>query len=128
MSEADYDTWTKEELINRLVQLESHGSSKPSSKGKGRAQEPIKAQADTGGTSGLLATGGHWDQPFYPGLSRSYSTSSYSSYDSEATAGNGYYHGREGIYGWVQRGAEDWRVFWLGDANSSLDDDFDDEE
>ncbi|KAL1692626.1 pseudouridine synthase [Schizophyllum commune] len=39
MSEADYDTWTKEELINRLVQLESHGSSKPSAKGKGRAQD-----------------------------------------------------------------------------------------
>ncbi|KAL1663310.1 pseudouridine synthase [Schizophyllum commune] len=38
MSEADYDSWTKEELISRLVQLESHGSSKPSSKGKGRAQ------------------------------------------------------------------------------------------
>ncbi|KAL1753779.1 pseudouridine synthase [Schizophyllum commune] len=39
MSEADYDNWTKEELINRLVQLESHGSSKPSAKGKGRAQD-----------------------------------------------------------------------------------------
>ncbi|KAI5887671.1 pseudouridine synthase, partial [Schizophyllum commune H4-8] len=39
MSEADYDTWTKEELISRLVQLEGHGSSKPSSKGKGRTQD-----------------------------------------------------------------------------------------
>ena len=78
---------------------------------------------------GLLAAVGHWDRPFYPGLSRSFSTSSYASYDSESSSTmNGHQHKREGIYGWVQRGAEDWRVFWLGDANSSLDDDFDDEE
>ena len=98
-------------------------------KGKGRAQDPLRAQADAGGAVGLLAAGGHWDRPFYPGLSRSFSTSSYASYDSESSSTmNGHQHKREGIYGWVQRGAEDWRVFWLGDANSALEDDFYDEE
>ena len=32
---------------------------------------------------------------------------------------------REGVYGWVQKGAEDYRVIWLGDA-SAEDDGFDD--
>lgn len=37
MSEADYDTWTKEELISRLVQLEKGDKQYP--KGKGRARD-----------------------------------------------------------------------------------------
>ena len=98
-------------------------------KGKNRAQDPIRAQADIGGAAALLATGGHWNRPFYSGLARSYSTSSYASYDSatsteEGGSGDG---GNEGIYAWVQRGSEDWRVVWLGDG-APQDDEFEDDD
>ncbi|KAH9943197.1 uncharacterized protein BXZ73DRAFT_40085 [Epithele typhae] len=95
-------------------------------KGKGRAQEPLRAQADTGGAAGLLLSGGHWDQPFIPGagLSRSYSTSSYTTDESE----EGYPRRppQDGLYAWVQKGAEDWRVIWLGDGSADFDDGFED--
>ncbi|KAI0832696.1 hypothetical protein BC628DRAFT_1414964 [Trametes gibbosa] len=97
-------------------------------KGKARAQEPVRAQADIGGAAGLLAVGGHWNRPFFPGLGRSYSTSSYASYDSETSTeeeGDGA-GGNEGLYAWVQKGAEDWRVVWLGDG-APQDDDFEDD-
>ncbi|KAI9068443.1 hypothetical protein FKP32DRAFT_1618597 [Trametes sanguinea] len=99
-------------------------------KGKSRAQDPVRAQADMGGSSGLLVAGGHWNRPFYHGLSRSYSTSSYSSYDSttsteEDGGGEG---GSEGIYAWVQKGTEDWRVVWLGDGAPQDEDDFEDDD
>ncbi|KAI0776186.1 hypothetical protein BD413DRAFT_688386 [Trametes elegans] len=98
-------------------------------KGKGRAQEPVRAQTDIGGTAGLLTVGGHWNRPFYPGLSRTYSTSSYSSFDSSTSTeedgdGEG---GNEGIYAWVQKAAEDWRVVWLGDG-APKDDEFEEDE
>ncbi len=89
-------------------------------KGKARAQDPVRAQSDVGGAAGLLMTGGHWDQPFYPGsLSRTYSTSSVNSRASstvEDEDGQPRSEKKEGIYAWVQKGAEDWRVIWLGDA------------
>ncbi|KAI0638449.1 hypothetical protein C8Q77DRAFT_1091112 [Trametes polyzona] len=98
-------------------------------KGKSRAEEPVRAQADIGGAAGLLTVGGHWNRPFYPGLGRSYSTSSYASYDSgtstEEDGDDG--GGNEGLYAWVQKGAEDWRVVWLGDG-APQDDDFEDED
>ncbi|KAI0375925.1 hypothetical protein BV20DRAFT_959977, partial [Pilatotrama ljubarskyi] len=96
-------------------------------KGKSRAQDPVRAQADVGGASGLLTSGGHWNRPFHPGLSRSYSTSSYASYESStSTEEDGEYGGgNEGIYAWVQKGAEDWRVVWFGDG-APRDDEFDD--
>ncbi|KAI0751063.1 hypothetical protein C8Q80DRAFT_548731 [Daedaleopsis nitida] len=90
-------------------------------KGKGRAQDPARAQSDVGGAAGLLMVGGHWDRPFYPGLSRSYSTSSFDSYASstlEDESGMPRRERKEGIYGWVQKGAEDWRVIWLGDTSA----------
>ncbi|TFK94239.1 hypothetical protein K466DRAFT_593748 [Polyporus arcularius HHB13444] len=99
-------------------------------KGKGRAQDPIRAQADVGGAAGLLMVGGHWDRPFFPGLSRSYSTSSFNSYASSTLEDESGLPSRcrgEGIYGWVQKGAEDWRVVWLGDASSEDDGGFDEE-
>ena len=87
-------------------------------KGKGRAQDPVRAQADIGGAAGMLMVGGHWDRPFFPGLSRSYSTSSFNSYASSTLEDeSGLPPRSEGIYGWAQKGAEDWRVFWLGDAS-----------
>ncbi|KAI0677279.1 hypothetical protein C8Q78DRAFT_1065862 [Trametes maxima] len=97
-------------------------------KGKSRAQDPVRAQADLDGAAGLLATGGHWNRPFHPGLSRSYSTSSYATYDSTTTEEDGDEGGSEGIYGWVQKGAEDWRVVWLGDGAPQEDDDFGDDD
>ena len=80
---------------------------------------------------GMLMVGGHWDRPFYPGLSRSYSTSSFNSYASSTLEDEDWQRSagrREGMYGWVRKGAEDWRVIWLGDASSALDDSFDDDE
>ncbi|KAL7282608.1 hypothetical protein ACG7TL_004080 [Trametes sanguinea] len=99
-------------------------------KGKSRAQDPVRAQADIGGNAGLLVGGGHWNRPFYHGLSRSYSTSSYSSYDSTTSTeeGGGGEGGSEGIYAWVQKGTEDWRVVWLGDGAPQDEDDFEDED
>ncbi|KAH9855078.1 hypothetical protein C2E23DRAFT_901961 [Lenzites betulinus] len=97
-------------------------------KGKARAQEPVRAQADIGGAAGLLALGGHWNRPFFPGLTRSYSTSSYASYESGTSTedegdGDG---GNGGLYAWVQKGAEDWRVVWLGDG-APQEDEFEDD-
>ncbi|TBU47263.1 hypothetical protein BD309DRAFT_952396 [Dichomitus squalens] len=98
-------------------------------KGKGRAQDPVRTQADVGGAAGMLMVGGHWDRPFYQGgLQRSLSTSSADTYASstlEDEEGARRLQIREGVYGWVQKGAEDYRVLWLGDA-SVEDDGFDD--
>ena len=98
-------------------------------KGKGRAQDPVRTQADVGGTAGLLMVGGHWDRPFYQGgLQRTYSTSSTNTYGSstlEDEEGRRRLQASEGVYGWVQKGAEDYRVIWLGDAGRE-DDGFDD--
>ena len=69
----------------------------------------------------MLMVGGHWDRPFYPGLSRSYSTSSFNSYASSTLEDEDWQRSagrREGMYGWVRKGAEDWRVIWLGDASA----------
>ncbi|OBZ70500.1 hypothetical protein A0H81_09681 [Grifola frondosa] len=89
-------------------------------KGKSRAQEPVRSQSDLGGSTGFLGVGGHWDQPFYSGLSRSDSTASYDSTASlEDTEGR--VRGQNGIYGWVCKGHEDWRIIWLGDASSGYD-------
>ncbi|KAI9000755.1 hypothetical protein BD414DRAFT_472660 [Trametes punicea] len=98
-------------------------------KGKSRSQDPVRAQSDLGGNSGLLAVGGHWNRPFHPSLARSYSTSSCSSYESsnstdEDSKSSG---GNEGIYAWVQKGAEDWRVVWLGDGPPEDEDAGDDD-
>ena len=97
-------------------------------KGKGRAQEPVRTQADVGGAAGLLVGGGHWDRPFFQGgLQRSYSTSSADTYGSSTTVEDEdrerRQRSREGLYGWVRKGAEDYRVVWLGGGNEE-DDDF----
>jgi len=87
-------------------------------KGKRREEEAVRGVADVGGDTGFLCIGGHWSGPFHPGLARSSSTESY---DSETSVG-GWSPGamaekmraHEGIYGWVRKGVEDWRVFWVG--------------
>lgn len=83
-------------------------------KGKNRAEEPRRAQADLGDYTGFLCTGGHWDQQ-YPGLGRSASNASYASSLTEVSQTDVHMH--EGIYAWVQKGLEDWRVFWVGGSD-----------
>ena len=97
-------------------------------KGKGRADEVMHVEEDTGGDSGFLCSGGHWDQPqfamhgarFNAGLSRSHSmdsyASGYSSLESEELESR--MHREQGIYCWCRKGAEDFRVFWLGGVHA----------
>ncbi|OCH94266.1 hypothetical protein OBBRIDRAFT_747898 [Obba rivulosa] len=98
-------------------------------KGKSRAQEPLRAQCDVGGDAGFLCAGGHWDQPAFVGLARSYSNASYDSSTSiDALSSEELVermHVREGMYGWVRKGHEDWRVFWVGGRGEQGEDDSD---
>ncbi|KAH8834525.1 hypothetical protein DL96DRAFT_1456391 [Flagelloscypha sp. PMI_526] len=76
---------------------------------------------EIGGTSGFLSFGGHWDS-----LRLSYRLSRsdpilYEKLDSKVRS-------KEGMYCWVQKGAEDFRVFWLGgrrERSASNDSNFD---
>ncbi|KAJ8087038.1 hypothetical protein AAF712_002609 [Marasmius tenuissimus] len=97
-------------------------------KGKARADEVMHVEEDTGGDSGFLCSGGHWDRPqfamhsarFNAGLSRSYSTDSYASgYSSlESEELESRMHREQGLYCWCRKGAEDFRVFWLGGVHA----------
>ncbi|GLB34184.1 hypothetical protein LshimejAT787_0110680 [Lyophyllum shimeji] len=107
-------------------------------KGKGRAypsEEPVRAEEDLGGDSGLLCTGGHWDQSHHlfhrQHLSRSYSASSavsassFTSMESEDLMEK--MKKEQGIYAWCRKGLEDWRVFWIGGPlTGDVEDDGDD--
>lgn len=89
-----------------------------SSKGKGRAEEPICASADLGDT-GFLCTGGHWHRPGYPHqITRSTSVASDisgASFDSlETDEIISKMQTEQGIYGWCRKGQCDWKVFWAG--------------
>ncbi|KAH9948800.1 hypothetical protein B0H21DRAFT_689519 [Amylocystis lapponica] len=87
-------------------------------KGKARAVEPRRAQGDVGGDTGYLCTGGLWDRPLFQGLTRSDSAQSYDSdasgYELSAEELAGQMRMEAGFYGWVRKGLEDWRVFWVG--------------
>lgn len=93
-------------------------------KGKGRAEEPIRASADINGNTGFLCTGGHWHRPGYPNtLSRSMSvatdisaTSSFDSLETEEIVSK--MQQEQGIYGWSHVGMGDWRVFWVGGSGA----------
>lgn len=89
-------------------------------KGKSRAEEIIHVQVDVGGPTGLLGSGGLWHQPYYK-LSR---TDSLTSWDSPSER----LPPEEGIYGWVQKGVEDWRLFWVGGSERDDDNDDDDDD
>lgn len=101
-------------------------------KGKGRGRprpDDVRAEEDLGGDVGFLVKGGHWDQVnhmFNPqGLSRSYSMASDTSGDSFDSMESDdmllKMRKEEGMYGWLKKSAEDWRVFWLGGMSTAED-------
>ncbi|PCH40941.1 hypothetical protein WOLCODRAFT_99593 [Wolfiporia cocos MD-104 SS10] len=95
-------------------------------KGKRREQDAVVAQSSSiGGDTGFLCTGGHWSQPLHPNLTRSDtmesydSATSFESLSSETMAEKMQAH--QGIYGWVRKGVEDFRVFWVGGTGAECD-------
>lgn len=86
-------------------------------KGKGKAEEVMRADVDVGGDAGFLCAGGHWHRPPSQ-LTRTFSTASgvsatsFDSLDSDAVADK--ISQEQGIYGWVRKGYDDYRVFWVG--------------
>lgn len=97
-------------------------------KGKARLEEPVRIEEDTGGATGFLCTGGHWDQLDHvlqrQSLHRSSSassTTSNQSFDSMASEDLVNKMKREeGIYAWCRKGAQDWRIFWIGGSLDNL--------
>ncbi|OCB87544.1 hypothetical protein A7U60_g5449 [Sanghuangporus baumii] len=94
-------------------------------KGKGRAQDPVRAAMDLGGDVSFLFRGGQWHEP-RRFLSRSASFMSCSSGTSTVHTGGLRKSAEDGFYASCRKGLEDWRVFWLGgeekdDYSSSLD-------
>lgn len=88
------------------------------SKGKARAEEPIRASTDVG-DAGFLCPGGHWHRSsFVYNLTRTqsvasdHSATSFSSLETEEIAAK--LEREQGIYGWSRRGLHDWRIFWVG--------------
>ncbi|KAH9938111.1 uncharacterized protein B0H18DRAFT_1080888 [Fomitopsis serialis] len=75
-------------------------------KGKKRDDEPIRASVDIGGDTGYLCVGGRWSRPYYALTHR--------------------VRAHQGIYGWVRKGLEDWRVFWVGGTGAVHEDEDDD--
>ena len=98
-------------------------------KGKARAEDNVRSQVDIGGDTGLLCRGGRWDRldPSYDSgsLSRSHSNASDNSGMSTETLSseesNATRRLHEGVYGWCRKGAQDWRVFWLGGSTKGTD-------
>ena len=94
-------------------------------KGKGKAEEPLRAQTDVGGVdTGFLIAGGLWHNPYFD-LGRT-PTADCSSTESEEDLSSDELidsmHARQGVYGWVRKGNEDWRVFWLGGDGAESED------
>lgn len=80
--------------------------------------EPRRGQSFIGET-GFLAQGGHWhrlpSEITAPVLERSDSTSSTRSFESVHTEEVvARLKAEAGVYGWLRKSVEDWRVFWMG--------------
>ncbi|KZS97791.1 hypothetical protein SISNIDRAFT_481679 [Sistotremastrum niveocremeum HHB9708] len=75
-------------------------------KGKGRAEQVIRAYADVGADAGFLCGGGHWDLHTSNDGSSMLSTTDATTPLTETS--------QTGFYAWSRKGLEDWRVFWLG--------------
>lgn len=103
----------QELLLSRLSQRD----------GRGREDEPVRAQADFGGTeAGFLVAGGHWHRPFgssfvHTPQRNDPDADSDSDLSPEELADAMY--AEQGIYGWVRKGTEDWRIVWLGGDGGS---------
>ena len=80
-------------------------------KGKGRYDEPVRAEIDIGGDMAYLCRGGQWHEP-QRYLSRSDSFMSTSS--AASTVRPGRQSSEDVFYATVRKGVEDWRVIWLG--------------
>lgn len=98
----------QEFLLSRLSQRD----------GKGREEEPLRVQADFGGAeAGFLVAGGHWHKPlgssFAHTPNRHFSDADSDSDLSPEELADAMY-AEQGLYGWVRKGAEDWRIIWLG--------------
>lgn len=91
------------------------------SKGKGRGvalADPCRGQSFIGET-GFLAQGGHWhrlpEATAPPALERTDSSSSTRSFESVQTDEFvAQLKAEAGMYGWLKKSGEDWRVFWVG--------------
>ncbi|TFY57224.1 hypothetical protein EVJ58_g7158 [Rhodofomes roseus] len=109
----------QEVMLSTLLQAER--------KGKKRDDEPVRASVDIGGDTGYLGVGGHWSRPYYA-LTRASSVASYDSAESgwsDQTLADRL-RAHQGIYGWVRKGLEDWRVFWVGGTGAEHEDEDDD--
>jgi len=89
-------------------------------KGKGKGAplaDPRRVQSFIGET-GFLANGGHWHHlasVAAPQLERTDSTASAISFDSvESEEATSRLRAEAGVYGWLRKDVEDWRVFWVG--------------
>ena len=100
------------------IEVQEMGVSFMSIKGKGRAfpDELVRREEDLGGDVGFLSLGGNWH-----GLGQVISSAaSVFCADSDMDFADVVEHLKEeGIYGWCNRGPQDWRVFWVG-GNSGL--------
>ena len=91
-------------------------------KGKGRTEEPVRASLDI--SAGFLCTGGIWDKPGYPQLTRSLSVASdvsgrsFGSLDEDDVSR---LQTERGIYAWCQKDIRDWRIFWVGGTGEETD-------
>lgn len=98
-------------------------------KGKRREEELVRASADVGGDTGFLCIGGQWTLPFHQNLGRSSSVESYDStisndsWSTEAQLEKMRVH--QGIYAWVRKGLEDWRIVWVGGSGTGHQDESD---
>lgn len=85
--------------------------------------EPIHALTDIGGDTGFLTLGGHWHRSHCGELARNDSTmscASSASVENIPTDAMRQLRAEEGIYGWLRRGVEDWRVFWVGGTSGRV--------
>ncbi|KAI0092397.1 hypothetical protein BDY19DRAFT_924063 [Irpex rosettiformis] len=103
-----------------VQEMDLSSISQKQKKGKGRVDELRCAQADIGGDTGFLVTGGHWDKQLYSDYSptticETLDSISISELSTEELVD--VLHSYEGMYGWVRKGHGDWRVFWLGGGN-----------
>ncbi|KAF8138761.1 hypothetical protein EV363DRAFT_544737 [Boletus edulis] len=106
-------------------------------KGKCRATAPPGGEPRRGqsfmGETGFLAQGGHWhrlpSEITAPALERTDSTASARSFESvHAEEVVARLKAEAGVYGWMRKSGEDWRVFWVGGDTRDVGDYDEDED